>query len=169
MSLDVIDYCLKPFNMEEIGNTLLKCRKILDQRNIQMNENISGGKKQPDSRHGTFISPDSVKNPIIKSILEEINENYTVSYTITELSHKYLINENYFSQLFKKETGEAFVAYTMRLRMHYAMNLLQTTNLSVTKIAEMTGYPNYFYFAKLFKRTYNISPSECRIEGKTDE
>lgn len=162
LSLGVIDYCLKPFDIEEINKSLIKCKKIIDQRIIQMSENAAGTKSGQKINQGAFISPESVKSPIIKSILELINENYTVNYTIPELSQKFLINENYFSQLFKKETGEAFVAYTMKLRMHYALELLQTTNLSVTKIAEMTGYPNYFYFAKIFKRTFNVSPSECR-------
>lgn len=162
MSLEVITYWLKPFDIEEIDSTLTKCKKILDERQSERQIEVVG------ELYGShIISPKNVKNPVIKSVLALVNESFTVNYTISELAQRFLVNENYLSQLFKKEIGEPFTVYVTKLRLMYACTLLKTTELSINEISNRVGYTDYFYFARLFKREFSMSPSEYKANTKT--
>ncbi|MDY5627667.1 MAG: AraC family transcriptional regulator [Clostridia bacterium] len=44
--------------------------------------------------------------------------------------------------------------------MNYACELLITRRYSVTSISEMIGYKNVYYFSKVFKKTFGITPTE---------
>ena len=47
-----------------------------------------------------------------------------------------------------------------------AKELLEDETLSIEQIAEQTGYNDYFYFTKVFKKTLGISPSKYRKNYK---
>ena len=52
--------------------------------------------------------------------------------------------------------------YLANLRLRHACELLRATSMSVYEIAERCGYKDYFYFARLFKRTLGVTPSQFR-------
>lgn len=64
--------------------------------------------------------------------------------------------------LFKKFNGISVHKYIADLRMSYAKELLKTSNLSVTSIAQKSGFSDYNYFAGKFKKEFGISPSQYR-------
>ena len=72
------------------------------------------------------------------------------------------LNEEYFSRLFKKYTGETFKDYDMRMRIETAGRLLEQTKFSVSIIASKVGYDNFSYFSKLFKAYTGKTPQEYR-------
>lgn len=69
---------------------------------------------------------------------------------------------NYVRQLFKAKTGENFSDYLFRQRMELAGKLLKKTVYKIQDIAEKTGYSNQRYFARCFKKYYNLTPTEYR-------
>lgn len=46
--------------------------------------------------------------------------------------------------------------------MQKAKDLMADNSISITKIAENVGCPDYFYFNKLFRKYIGCSPSEYR-------
>ena len=68
----------------------------------------------------------------------------------------------YFSALFKKETGEGFAKYLMRVRMDEAKTLLRETGLSVTEICERVGYNDRKHFTQTFHKIAGVNPAEYR-------
>lgn len=105
-------------------------------------------------------------NETFRTILQYVNQNYLQDLSIQSLSQKFYTNPSYISQLFKKETGETFTAYIAKLRITYACELLSGTSQMVGEIAEKAGYPDYFYFTKIFKRMIGKTPSQFRAEMK---
>ena len=53
-------------------------------------------------------------------------------------------------------------AYLNELRLNYAVNLLQSSNLSVTDICFECGFSDQGYFSKAFKRELGVSPSALK-------
>jgi len=47
--------------------------------------------------------------------------------------------------------------------------LLQQTDLSVTEIAQQTGFSNVFYFSKMFSKRAGQTPTACRLAPRTRE
>lgn len=75
------------------------------------------------------------------------------------------VNSTYLSYLFSQEMGTGFSNYLLNLRMEYAKKLLEESNLKMREVAEKSGFNDYHYFSKVFKKMNQISPAEYR-KGK---
>jgi len=64
--------------------------------------------------------------------------------------------------LFKKIIGESFHSFTERRKLELAMQMLQTTSLTIQEVAEHIGISNSKYFSKWFKKCTGTTPSEYR-------
>ena len=65
-------------------------------------------------------------------------------------------------QYFKKECGETLTDYVTKMRMEYAAKILVHSDKQVQEIAEECGLLDANYFIKLFKKQYNMIPSQYR-------
>ena len=70
--------------------------------------------------------------------------------------------------LFKKETGQSFVAYLTGYRMEKAARMLVETSEKSYMIAKSVGYTDPNYFTYVFKRQYGVSPSKYRTEYESN-
>lgn len=75
------------------------------------------------------------------------------------------VNSTYLSYLFRKEMGIGFSNYLLNLRIEYAKKLLRESNLKIVKIAEQSGFNDYHYFSKVFKKSTGKSPAKYRKEA----
>ena len=90
------------------------------------------------------------------------NLNKNISRTdVAELVH---LNEEYFSRLFKQQTGETFKDYILLEKMKMARTLLERSNLSISIVASKVGYDNFSHFSKMFKKLTDMTPQEYRKE-----
>lgn len=53
----------------------------------------------------------------------------------------------------------------MKIKLNYACNLLDSTDLQIIKIAEMVGIANVNYFDKVFRNAYGMAPREYRCRN----
>ncbi|MEG0688748.1 MAG: response regulator [Hungatella sp.] len=68
----------------------------------------------------------------------------------------------YFSTMFKKITGQAYIAYLTEVRLNKAVELLNTTEDKTYIIASKVGYQEQNYFSYVFKKQFGISPTKYR-------
>jgi two-component system, response regulator YesN len=109
-----------------------------------------------------LMEEDEKSNPIIKSILRYVHENYAGNISLKLLSDTFNINAAYLGQLFKNETGEMFTNYLNTVRVEKAKEFLLNTHLKVNEIAEKTGYVNQIYFIRIFRKVTGKTPLEFR-------
>jgi AraC-like DNA-binding protein len=76
------------------------------------------------------------------------------------------LSESHYRALFKRQTGYAPMDYFIRLRMHQACQLLDTSDLNVKEIAMAVGYVDPLYFSRVFKAVIELSPSQYREAHK---
>lgn len=95
-----------------------------------------------------------------------IEDNYTRDITVAEICRKLFINHSYFTSLFKKVYGVSPNKYLINYRIDRAMYLMQTTDMSVSKIAQAVGFNDYTNFFKNFKARVGRPPKEYQIENK---
>lgn len=115
----------------------------------------------------TYIqtSPDfssSVKNKLLLPVFEYIYSNKNKSLSLGEAASLCHLSTSYFSRIFSKETGESFTVYTAKLKVEWARQLLEKTDLSVTQISEELAFNDPGYFIKIFKKYEGITPSVYR-------
>ncbi|WP_405112970.1 response regulator [Paenibacillus sp. FSL K6-1217] len=91
-----------------------------------------------------------------------IDRNYEQKLYLKDLSVQFFINQVYCCQLFKKNLGKTFSEYVAELRIRKARGLLKQTDLSIENIAIQSGYVDYYYFNKVFKKHCGMTPAKFR-------
>ena len=92
-----------------------------------------------------------------RRIKEYIDKHYMEPITLQSMGEALHISPYYLSHVFKQMSGYSPVQYLLRRRIGEAQTLLITTDLSITRIAEMVGYDTQSYFNLQFTKT-----SACR-------
>lgn len=87
--------------------------------------------------------------------------------TLDEVASQSGYSPNYFSKLFHESYGLRFVDFLGKLRLNYAKMLLLSTDLSVTRVAEKSGFGSPASFFRRFQQEYGISPSLFRRQSPT--
>jgi AraC-like DNA-binding protein len=113
-----------------------------------------------DSNQLFFESND--RAVIVKTINEYINENYMKDISLDKISKKTYLSPIYISKEFKDETGESPINHLIKFRLCIAVKLMEDDSISIKNIANMVGYHDAYYFSKLFKKYYKMSPTEYR-------
>lgn len=104
----------------------------------------------------------SQQTELIKEIRDFLVDHLDRRFTIEELSRKYLINTSSLKSVFKAVYGMPIASYVKEYRMQQAMKLLRETDDSVAVIAEKVGYETQGKFAKAFKESVQVLPTEYR-------
>lgn len=82
--------------------------------------------------------------------------------SLEEVARQSGYTPNYFSALFHESTGEKFVELLGKLRLNYAKMLLQSTELSITEVAERSGFGSASALHRHFHKALGIAPSKYR-------
>jgi len=76
------------------------------------------------------------------------------------------LSRSRYMHLFKQQTGYAPIDYFIRLKMHRACQLLDTTDSTVKVIAGQLGYEDPLYFSRVFRSVMEMTPTDYRESHK---
>ena len=93
--------------------------------------------------------------------------NYSQKLTLTKIAEQLCITPNYLSELFKKHTGQNVSEYIMDYRLEKACQYLSNPQLRIGEIAEKVGINDVRYFSSMFKKKYDLTPTEFRNQEAT--
>lgn len=113
-----------------------------------------------------YEKEDSRMKTVLLSVYKNIrNQKLSIQYLAREVL---FMNEDYLGRLFQKHTGMKYSAYMLQIRIDLAKKLIQyQPDIKVSDLAAELGYPSDGqYFAKVFKKTCGMSPSEYRESVK---
>ncbi len=99
---------------------------------------------------------------LIAEVKNYIRDHYAEEFSIKKLADLACVSQNYFSAMFKKETGQNYKAYLTEVRMEAALKLLQETDDKTYEIGEKVGYNDSRRFVEAFRQIYNMTPAEYR-------
>ena len=144
LQLNSFDYIIKPVTAE-VG------AELFDRLHARLN-NIKG---PPVNRPLTSSTE-------LNHITEFIDRNITHKLTLADLGEKFNISPNHICTLFSKHMNTTFLNYILSARMAIAQNLLTMTDKPVKEIAALSGYDDYFYFCKVFRKYFQMTPTGMR-------
>lgn len=101
-------------------------------------------------------------SPLVQKAIIKIESDLTADLSLSAMAELNNVSTNYFSGLFKKETGQTLTDYVNIKRIKLAKHLLKTTNLQIQTIAQHCGILDYRYFSKMFKKYEGKTPKEYR-------
>jgi transcriptional regulator GlxA family with amidase domain len=89
------------------------------------------------------------------------------SISVEELAGIAHMSKRSFMRAFQAATNLSPIAYLIQLRINRAAQLLRRhPELTVTEIALQTGFTDSNYFARQFRLSRNLTPTEYRRAGK---
>ncbi len=103
-----------------------------------------------------------ITNQTFLGIKTYVEENFREHMTAVDISRKFHINQCYVSHLFRKETGKTFTDFLTEKRISYACSLLEQNPGSIAEVAEKSGFSEYYYFSRVFRKVMHCTPSEYR-------
>lgn len=100
-----------------------------------------------------------IRHEIVKA-MEYTKSHYMTAIRVKEVADIVHLSENYFSNVFTKETGKTFGQYLQEIRIEKAKELLQDSTLTWIEVGERIGFENPKYFTKVFKKSIGVTPRQ---------
>ena len=98
----------------------------------------------------------------LQLMLQYIHDHYTETITLKEIADAVYISKSSALQIFRDGIQQSPIAYLIQYRLNRAARLLRTTDKSVTRIAEESGFENVGYFCRKFRELFCQSPGAYR-------
>lgn len=144
--LGAIEYILKPSDPDEIIASVNKAKRNLE----HYGKNASPAKSSV------------IRNKVIATLFSYMEKHYSQEITLFTAAEYVHMNHIYISRLFKKEIGKTFLEVLTTLRMKKACELLADNDNRIYEIADKVGISDSGYFSQVFKKFYDMTPSEYR-------
>lgn len=104
------------------------------------------------------IEGEQLEKAVLSKSIRYINEFYTTSISIPILAKMENMCVSLFNSTFKKALGITPTKYIIKLRMQYAIELLENSDMPIYEIATMCGYKDANFFIRTFKETLKVPP-----------
>ena len=101
-------------------------------------------------------------SPRLKKALAFIESSEINKCNMRTISSVINISPGYFSQEFRRETGQSFRSFMQKLLNYYEDLILTRVNMSTKSISELLGYSELSSFSRSFKNRKGISPEEYK-------
>lgn len=150
-------------NLEEILGGELEYLSVIDK--LQKREEFGEWLLKTARKMNQVINQerDMTTRQVIQQARQYIMDNYQNPDLSVEMICRHLhMSPAYFSTMFKKETGQAYIAYLTEIRLNKAVELLNKTDDKTYVIASKVGYQEQNYFSYVFKKKFGVSPTKFR-------
>ena len=104
------------------------------------------------------IENEKFENATLSKSIRYINEFYTTTISIPSLAKMENMCVSLFNATFKKALGITPTKYIIKMRMQYAIELLENSDMAINEIATMCGYKDANFFIRTFKEILRVSP-----------
>jgi len=109
-----------------------------------------------------YLQANKSAYPEIIELLHYLEAHVEENISLEQAAGRCALGKSQFCILFKKTTGKTFVNYFNRLKMKKAFALLSSGKIQVQEAADRIGIRDISYFSRLFKKYYNMSPSDVK-------
>lgn len=110
-----------------------------------------------------FLRPKSEITPrYVLFAFKYIQKNYAEKILISDIANHLNISSRYLSKLFNEATNLTVLQYLNIYRINQAINLMITTDNSLTDISLNVGLGDVQHFSKLFKNIIGINPRKYK-------
>ncbi|MBY9081173.1 response regulator [Paenibacillus sp. HN-1] len=106
---------------------------------------------------------------IVLEIREYLDRNFQQEITLQHIADRFFLSRENVSRKFKQVTGENLSDYLTSLRIEKAKELLQNSDLRMSRIAELVGYEDEKYFSRVFKKATGQTPREFRKQEDEEQ
>ena len=158
------DNYTKIHNISKVEEMLLDIVKEYKMQKLYCDERMNGIMKAFLILLARQTSSDKIipiKNgKLTDDIIQYIHNNLDKKITNKNIAEVFHFHPNYINKLMVGNTGISLHQYLINVRINKAIELINESNMSISKIADKVGYSSIHYFSKIFKNKTGISPTK---------
>ena len=98
----------------------------------------------------------------IRLLVQYLNKHYQEDISLQNLADTLYVSPQYISKLFRQHFSMTYKQYLMKIRLEHAVYEMIYTEDSLLDISIKCGFSSQHAFIDLFKKKYNMTPSEFR-------
>ncbi len=150
------NYLVKPFEIDELKAVVHSLIQVRNQLREQFKSNFLDSPELEEiheNKEHSFIEK------VIGIIMDNLDDH---DFNIVMLCNKLKLGRNQVQRKIKALTDLTPVEFVRDIRLKEAAKLLKSTDQSISEIAYQTGFNNLSYFTKIFKQTFDKTPSDYR-------
>ncbi|TWD84575.1 AraC-like DNA-binding protein [Kribbella amoyensis] len=106
--------------------------------------------------------------PAVAAAIDHIRQNYEQDLTTRDLAEVGHVSPEHLRRMFRRATGQPPSRFLQRYRLGIARQLLRDTELPIATVARRAGFPDAFYFSRVFTATEGTAPSRYRAIAQDD-
>ncbi len=99
----------------------------------------------------------------LKPVIKHVELHYSEPTTVADMADIAGFSESHFMRFFKETFGVSFITYLNDYRLSMAARLLLSTEENILDISQEVGFDNLSHFNRQFKKKYNKTPKEYRL------
>ena len=141
---------------ENYGNSPLENELMLHSMILELLYLLQKSSYSQSIRHRAKSS----NREVIEQSIEYIKNNLTADLSLENLASLASFTPTYFHKLFKVSTGERLRDFVETQRIKKSVDLLISTDMTLTEISYECGFSSQSYFSYAFKRKHGVSPRE---------
>ena len=156
-------YMAKPFEIEMLSAmiaNLLRNRELIRERYRQPNV-------MPAPEETAFSAADEQFLTKLRNLIEVNLQE--VEFNIPYLCREIGMSRTVLYNKLKLLTGLNVKEYVTKIRIERACRLIRETNISITEVAEQTGFSSSRYFSTAFKQYMGMTPSQYKNGPQTEQ
>lgn len=108
----------------------------------------------------SYIDNISCDSEYVMQAMTFIKNNYMKDISLSDVAEEVGIGSTYLSRLFKDSIDIGFSEYLGDIRIEKAKILLEECKYTIKEVGKLSGFNNYDYFIKFFKKKVGISPTQ---------
>lgn len=149
-------YLEKPFNADELNVRIVR---LLEQRRM-LREKYSNALHEGKGQTVELSSADKNFLTRLNDIIYSMMGNHDLNSEM--VADKMCMSLSQLNRKVKAITGFNSSGYILQMRLDKAKRLLTSTDTPIGDIALKCGFPEISYFSRIFKQTFQMTPSQYR-------
>ena len=119
-------------------------------------------------KYDGFTKEPSRQSTLTDQIIEYISQHYADIQDLSFVVDVFHYSTVHVNSLFKNRLGVSLWRYVLHIRLDRACDML-VNGIHASEVALSCGFKDYSTFYRTFKKSYGITPKECRRMGKKPE
>ena len=158
------EYIVKPFN---IGILRANIANLLTNRALLHHKYASLDLNDEKNNTDCINCSNDLDWKFIATVKKSVEDNMdNPSFNVDVLCNLLNMSRTSFYNKIKALTDQAPADYIRLIRLKHAAQLLKEQKHTITEISELTGFSDAKYFREVFKKHFNMSPSQYAKRGK---
>lgn len=113
------------------------------------------------------IEAPEFRDPLVRKVEIYLEDYQGEHFNVGELAASLHMSYGHLCRLYKQRTGMTLIERMNRIRLDKARKLLlNDASMLVKEAAMLAGFPDIYYFSKVFKKYYGLSPAVFRKQAE---